>query len=131
MLWNGREMYSQLYCMVLNGIVLLFSTNLKNVYAFGLSVCPSACACSNTCNYSSVVLTFTHAIHIWYRIDCSKKHMYRTKGSSAVAHKNFPIHFGLWGRFLKCILMQLYCTKYNKINISFRYTKACFLCKMV
>ena len=42
------------------------------------------------------------------------------------SHKNFPIHYGLWGKFLKHILTYLHCTKYNEINTRlFKYTKVC------
>ena len=35
------------------------------------------------------------------------------------SHKNFPIHYGLRGKLLKCILTYLYCTKYNEINMCY------------
>ena len=32
-------------------------------------------------------------------------------------HKSFPIHYRLWGEFLKHILSNLYSTIYNEVNI--------------
>ena len=29
----------------------------------------------------------------------------------------FPVHYELWGKFLKRIVANLYCTKCNEINI--------------
>ena len=40
------------------------------------------------------------------------------KGSSRETHKNYPIHYGVWGGiFLKRIITNLPPTKNNKINI--------------
>ena len=40
-----------------------------------------------------------------------------TNGLSTEIHKSFPIRKGLWGKILKLILIYLYCTLYNEINI--------------
>ena len=43
--------------------------------------------------------------------------MYGVKGSSTEVHKSFPKHCGVWGRFLKRIVINLPPTKDNEINI--------------
>ena len=54
--------------------------------------------------------------------------MFTINGSSAVAHKSFPMHYGIviapqGGKFLKRILTHLYCTKYNEINACDSYVQ--------
>ena len=36
---------------------------------------------------------------------------------STGSHKSFPIHYVLWGKFLKRMLTYLYCTKCNEIDM--------------
>ena len=43
--------------------------------------------------------------------------MYGVKSSSREVHKSFPIHFGVWRKFLKRIVINLSPTKDNEINI--------------
>ena len=42
------------------------------------------------------------------------------------SQKRFPMHYGLWGNFLKRILASLYCTKCNEINIFFEMYNSSF-----
>ena len=65
---------------------------LRSVHAFGLSVCPSVCACSKFRKCSSNILKFIDAIYISYRMERIENVIYAVKGSSTGAHKNFPRH---------------------------------------
>ena len=74
-----------------------FSTKLKNIYTFPLSVCPSVCGLSNSRKYSSNVLKFIYAICNWYRTERIENAMYGAKDPSTEAQKCFPMHYDLLG----------------------------------
>ena len=63
---------------------------LRIIYEFGLSVCPSDFAHSNSSKYSS--LFFIYIVHIWYTMNYRENNMHGAKGLSTEAHKSFPIH---------------------------------------
>ena len=48
---------------------------------------------------------------------CIESVMYGVKCSSIEAHKNFPMHYGVWGGFLRRIIINLSPIKQNEINI--------------
>ena len=102
---------------------------MKNIYAFGLSVCRSVYARSNCSKYSSDVFKFIHAAHNWYGMNSIENYMYGTKCSFTETHKSFPIQFSLSEgglKFAKFIITYLHCTKYNKIKYFIQLYKSVF-----
>ena len=57
-------------------------------------------------------------------MECIENVIYAVKGSSTGAHKNFPMHYGVWEEnFLKSIVINLPSTKDIEINVFHSYVK--------
>ena len=84
---NGRELDQKKFHWEVGNFFAKWK--LKSVYAFGLSVCLSVCARSNSRKYSSNVLKFKYVTHVWYSMDRIENGIYGTHGSSTETHKFF------------------------------------------
>ena len=95
-------------------VLSIFNTLYQSWKLFMHSACLSV---SNSRKYSSNVLKFMHVIYIWYNSNRIKNGIHETNGSSTEMHKNFQMHYGLWGKTFKAYLTCSYCNKCNEINI--------------
>ena len=92
---------------------------LKNVYTFGLSVCSSACARSNSSKYSSDILKFIHVAHIRYKMDRFENGMYGIRVRLQTRTKVFRyITAYEEGKFLKLILTINFALNVRKLAYS-------------
>ena len=62
-------------------------------------------------------MKLTYIIQVYKSMFPMKKGTYRINILFIDLHKIFPLHCDEWEGFLKRILMYLYCTKCNGINI--------------
>ena len=92
----------------------VFNTFQQRWKVFMHSDCLSVCFSVRTLSYSSNILKFTCAIHIWYSMERIKNSIHTTNGSSTETHKNFSMHYDVKE---ENILTYLYWIKCSEINI--------------